>query len=540
MLRPAVTRLPQAHLIAGLAAIVGPTRVSTELPDLVAYSADFWPKLQIWKLGGDPERYPPDCVVWPSTEAEVQGVVSFCAEHAIPLIPYGGGSGVCGGTVPISGGVVVDLKRLRSIVAIDRDSHTVTAEGGILGQHLEDRLAAAGFTLGHFPSSIMCSTLGGWLATRSGGQFSSRYGKIEDMVLSLRVVLADGSVLDTADRSTGDPDWTQLLVGSEGTLGFITQATLRVHAAPASRHFRGFKFHTLYDGLTAMRLVMQAGLEPVVLRLYDPFDSMVALGKQDAPGDGAAEAHGMRGAIERLSHWATTRPGAAGGFTRRLRRAARTKAIAAALSVPSVVNKLAQAVPSQCLLIIGFEGPDEAVQRSAWRSRQILLDADGTDAGSHVGETWLAKRHAVSFKQARIYQTGSFVDTMEVATTWDRLPQLYESVRRAVSPHAFIMAHFSHAYREGCSIYFTFAAHRSNAERSAGLYDTIWDAALLATQAAGGTTSHHHGVGISKKHAMVAEHGEMLRAWRALKDAMDPQGILNPGKLFPDNAGGGA
>ncbi|MEZ4266820.1 MAG: FAD-binding oxidoreductase [Myxococcota bacterium] len=539
MLRLAVSRLPQAQLIAGLAAIVGPTRVSTELPDLVAYSADFWPKMQIWKLGGEPERYPPDCVVWPGTEAEVQDVVRFCAKHSIPLIPYGGGSGVCGGTVPLSGGVVVDVKRLRAITHIDRESHTVTAGGGIIGQHLEDRLAAAGFTLGHFPSSIMCSTLGGWLATRSGGQFSSRYGKIEDMVTSLRVVLADGSVLDTADRSEGDPDWTQVMVGSEGTLGFITSGTLRIHPAPASRYFRGFKFHTLHDALVAMRLVMQAGLEPVVLRLYDPFDSMIALGKSESPGDDR-ESAGVRAVVERMTHWAADRREAvrSTGITRRFRRAAGRKAIAAALSVPSVINRLAEAVPSQCLLIIGFEGPDESVQRSAWRSRQILLDADGVDAGSQIGETWLAKRHAVAFKQARIYQADSFVDTMEVATTWDRLPQLYDSVRRAVTPHAFIMAHFSHAYREGCSIYFTFAAHRPTAERSAALYDTIWDAALQATQKAGGTASHHHGVGVAKKHAMAQEHGEMLRVWRALKDALDPQGIMNPGKLFPDNAGG--
>ncbi len=534
-----MSRLPQAQLIAGLAAIVGPSRVSTELPDLVAYSADFWPKLQIWKMGGEPERYPPDCVVWPGDEAEVQAVVSFCAQHTIPLIPYGGGSGVCGGTVPLSGGVIVDLKRIRAITRIDRASQSVTAGGGIIGQHLEDRLAAAGYTLGHFPSSIMCSTLGGWLATRSGGQFSSRYGKVEDMVASLRVVLADGSVLDTADRSDGDPDWTQLIVGSEGALGFITSATLRVHPKPESRYFRGFKFHTLHDGLTAMRLLMQAGLKPVVLRLYDPFDSRIALGKSASAGDDP-RSPAVREGIERMTRWAAERRESAPrvGLARRLQRAAGRKAIAAALSVPSLLNRLAETVPSQCLLIIGFEGPDEAVQRSAWRSRQILLDADGIDAGSQIGETWLEKRHAVAFKAARIYQAGSFVDTMEVATTWDRLPRLYDSVRHAVSPHAFIMAHFSHAYREGCSIYFTFAGHRPTAERSAALYDTIWDAALQAAHAAGGTMSHHHGVGVSKKHAMALEHGEMLRVWRALKDALDPQGIMNPGKLFPDNAGG--
>ena len=277
-----MSRLPQSELLAGLTAIVGDERVSTTLPDLVSYGGDFWPKLQIWKMGGDIERYPPDCVVWPESEAAIAAVVRFCVDHKVPVVPYGAGSGVCGGTLPLHGGVVVDVKRVgEPAFSIDRESLTVTAPAGLNGQHLEDRLETAGFTLGHFPSSIMCSTVGGWLAARSAGQFSSRYGKIEDMVVSLRVVLPDGSLLDTADRAPGEPDWNQLLIGSEGTLGVITAATLRIHPAPASRSLRGFRFLHLNDALRAMRLVMQAGLRPMVLRLYDPFDSMMALGRSE-------------------------------------------------------------------------------------------------------------------------------------------------------------------------------------------------------------------------------------------------------------------
>ena len=156
------------------------------------------------------------------------------------------------------------------------------------------------------------------------------------------------------------------------------------------------------------------------------------------------------------------------------------------------------------------------------------------DLGDGPGERWLEKRHSVSFKATKMYAAGAFVDTMEVATTWDRLHALYDAVHAAVSPHAFVMAHFSHAYREGCSIYFTFAAARHQPARAETLYDTLWDAALSATHEIGATASHHHGVGLSKKHMMRSEHGEMLRIWHALKSAADPAGIMNPGKLFPE------
>ena len=169
-------RLAQTKLVAGLARIVGNAHVSTSPPDRIAYSADSWPKHQIWKLGGEVERYPPDCICWPANEAELAEVIRFLGEHRIPVVPYGGGSGVCGGTVPIHGGVVLDVKRMNAVISVNHDSLVVEAQAGVNGQHLEDHLASVGLTLGHFPSSIMCSTLGGWLAARglycSGGDRS--------------------------------------------------------------------------------------------------------------------------------------------------------------------------------------------------------------------------------------------------------------------------------------------------------------------------------------------------------------------------------
>jgi alkyldihydroxyacetonephosphate synthase len=520
------------HVIKGLTDIVGRDYVSVSTPDRVAYSADFWPKAQIWKMGGDVARFKPDVIVWPADEADVSAILTFCHEWRIPVIPYGAGSGVCGGTVPIHGGVIVDVKRLNRMRAVDFCSSTVMADAGINGQLLEDRLNGHGLTLGHFPSSIMCSTLGGWLACRSAGQFSSRYGKIEDMVLDLRVVTADGSIVDTAERSPGAPDWTQLLVGSEGTLGIITSAQLKVHPLPEEQRFRGWRFKQLPDALAAMRRIMQSGLTPNVLRLYDPFDSALALGKKGAKDASESPIDRVVGALK-LGHVAQ----AGRSLLDPLLKRTKERAIAGALSTPKLVNKIIHAMPTSCLLIIGFEGASASVEEDLWRAGQILVDSGGQDAGAAPGENWLKNRYNVSFKQSPLYAAGAFVDTMEVATTWDRIYSLFEGVREAVSPYALVMAHFSHAYRDGCSIYFTFAAYRRDAKKSEQLYDKIWNQALDAAHAAGATISHHHGVGLSKKHAMAHEHGEMLRVWRAIKDVLDPHGIMNPGKLFPDGAG---
>ena len=521
-------RLSQSEIIGGLVALLGESRVSTSAPDVIAMSADFWPKTQIWKMNGEVERFPPDCVVWPRDDQELSDVVAYCAERGIPIVPYGGGSGVCGGTVPVHGGVVVDMKRMSGEVQVDRASLTVEAPAGINGQQLEDRLNGYGLTLGHFPSSIMCSTLGGWLAARSAGQYSSCYGKIEDMVVSLRAVLPSGEIVDTDERQAGEPDWTQVLVGSEGTLGLITSARLRVHPAPKHRWLRGFRFHHLHDGLEGMRQVMQAGLRPMVFRLYDPLDTFIAMNSGKSADRG--------GLIDLLRSGAPKEPGK--GIGSRVFKGVARAGLSSGLALPAALNRFAQALPSNCKMVVGFEGPEEAVKVQAERAALLLQREGGEDMGAGPGEHWLANRYSVSFKQSRIYQAGAFVDTMEVSTTWDRLEALYEEVRRAVAPHAFIMAHFSHAYREGCSIYFTFAASRSGSDRAELHYERIWQSALGAVHKVGASASHHHGVGLLKRDAMVEEHGNMLRVWRVLKDALDPKGIMNPGKLFPDGAGG--
>ena len=508
-------------LLKELREAVGDANVRRGEPERIAYSSDMWPRHQIWKLGGDVRRYPPDAVVWAHTEQEVAEVTRVCRRHAVPLIPYGAGSGVCGGAVPLRGGVMLDLKRMNRVLEVDDHDLTVTAEAGIIGMHLEEELLDRGYTLGHFPSSILCSTLGGWLAARSAGQFSSRYGKIEDMVISMRAVLPDGERVSTAQSEPFD--WTQVIVGSEGTLGSITSATLRIHPAPEAEAYRGYRFRSIKEGMRAIRILMQSGLEPHLVRLYDPFDSLLHSSDSESSGGISAALDPVRELL--------------GGRVKSLApRGARNFGIALALSFPSLINRAIDALPVSCLMIIGFQGQRGHVDDDMQRARGLLEDAGGVDGGEGPGLRWRANRYSVSFKQSPMFEAGAFVDTMEVACTWSRLDGLYRDVRRAVSPHVLVMAHFSHAYREGCSIYFTFAGHKRDPAALERLYDRVWSDGLAAVVQAGATISHHHGIGYAKRDHMRREHGAGLRLLYGVKDVLDPTGFMNPGKVLPDRA----
>jgi alkyldihydroxyacetonephosphate synthase len=496
---------------------------SCEPADLWAMSRDCWPRTLLWtKAGLTP--HPPDVVAWPADAEQVAATVRFAAERQVAVVPFGAGSGVCGGAVPVRGGIALDLKRITGPLAIDLPARTVTAGSGINGQRLEELLNEKGATLGHFPSSIYCSTVGGWLAARSAGQLSSRYGKIEDMVLSVEAVDGTGALLHTLDGPSAGPDLTQLLVGSEGTLAVITSAKLRIWPAPAARWLRGIRFPTVQAGMRALHSIMRAGLRPAVARLYDPLDTLLA-GK----GGGA----GLK--IPQPLRWVVD--------------ATQAEALRLALRAPMLLNRLVDALPAQSLMILGFEGDAEDDCAEEGESALALCrSARGDDLGPAPGEKWLANRYKISYRQSPLFSAGAFVDTMEVATTWDRLDSLYHQVRRAVQGLAFVMAHFSHAYLEGCSIYFTFVGlagapadqiargsregAEEDLEEAESRYDACWKAALGAVADEGATISHHHGVGLSKQIFLPREHGEGMRQLRALKNAFDPHGILNPGKLL--------
>lgn len=561
-------------------------RVSTRPEDLLCYSRDMWARSLLAVASGQPPGPPPAAVVWPRDTGEVEAIVRLCREHHAPLVPFGAGSGVTGAAVPSEGGLVVDVKRMRHY-RIDPVRMEVTFEPGLLGWHLEDALAARGLTLGHFPSSIMCSTVGGWVATRGAGQMSTKYGKIEDMVRALTVVTGDGRRRHLDSGEHGGFDLVQAVTGSEGTLGFITEATCAVRRAPAKRAMRGYWFPDVDSGLHGIRHLMQRGLRPAVVRLYDEIDTLIAgMGRGHVRhASGPREAgHELGSTAGRLLHLLSSRVGkidlGAPGrppldleeLVELLKPDARRAAgllerwatqLLASSATP--VNRLLDAILPRfqvgCVLILGCEGEPDLTDAEAEYARQELVGLGGRDLGEEPGLRWLRKRYDVSFKQPKMYAAGALVDTIEVAATWDRLPLLHSLVRAAIGQHALVMAHFSHAYADGCSIYFSFVmrapsldgyAERGGdrppdraadpAERLAKLeadrrrYDALWRAAMGAAVRAGGTISHHHGVGRLRTPFMAAEHGESVRLLGALKRAADPDGILNPGKLVPPEA----
>ena len=517
-----------------LEAIVGPRRVSMRPVDLDTYARDMWPRLLIAYREGTQPAPRPHAVVWPEHVREVVSVVKLARAAGIPIVPYGGGSGVCGGAVPLRGGITIDTKRMQALRSVHGDELVCDVEAGLSGERFERELSRRGYTFGNFPSSIYCSTVGGWLATRAAGQLSTKYGKVEDRVAGLTVVTGRGEVIETdgPNRALRGPSWNQLLVGSEGTLGIITSARLRVSPAPQLRVFRGFEVDSVQQGTEAIRRVLQKGLRPAVVRLYDELDTLInAFGShhEEAP-------HEVRGPTPPVSTGALPAWPAAekpqGKMVDRLLGFAKSAALGRSALVNKLVGTVAEKIARRgCRLIIGLEGARIRTEVEAALTFHELENMGARDKGEDPGWAWLKNRYHVSYRMSPVFRDGAFVDTMEVASSWERLMDLYHSVRGAIGQHAVVMAHFSHAYVDGCSIYFTFAGSAPDRAAAERLYDAIWRDGMEATTRVGGTISHHHGVGLLKAPYMAGEHREAMAIFEAAKASLDPDGIFNPGKM---------
>lgn len=451
-------------VLARLGAIC-PTSVDSV--ELAEASRDWWPQAMIWALDGQVAALA-SVVASPTSAAQVAEVLRVCNEAGIPVTAAAGRSGVCGASVPVHGGVVLDLCGMTGVVDVDATSLVLDVLPGTFGDHLEHQLRADhGVTLGHWPQSVALSTVGGWLACRSAGQLSTRYGKIEDMVLGLDVVLADGTAISTGGSPAAavGPDLTQLFVGSEGTLGIITGARLRLHHVPTHERRAAYAFASFEDGVDAMRRVLQRGATPAVLRLYDP-----------------AEA-------DRSYHTGDV-----------------------------------------ALLLVLDEGEVAIVDSTMELVAEVCRDGAPADV-EHVAH-WLEKRNDVAALEALISR-GFVVDTMEVAGRWRVLPAIYRATVDAlagVPGTVSASAHQSHSYQEGGCLYFTFAAKVEPEDRDR-YYRDVWDAGSRAVLATGGALSHHHGVGLNRSRFVAEALGPAFGVLQATKDALDPKGILNPGKL---------
>jgi alkyldihydroxyacetonephosphate synthase len=483
-------------------------QVSTTLPDRLAGSRDLWQRTLIeTQHGSGLAGELPLGVARPETAEDVAALVELARREGMPLVPFGAGSGVCGAIAPDARTLVVDTKRMRSV---ERRGDVLVVGPGTLGILLEESLARKALTLGHFPSSILCSTVGGWVAARGAGQCSGRYGKIEDMLFGADAVLGTGETVRFR-RRTGGLDLLPLLVGSEGTLGILTSLSLRLLPAPEARTFRSYELPDLDAGVAALRRIYQSGLRPAVARLYDPLDS--ALLRQRPRASGAP-----RPDVPLQPNRHTTILSLLGG----------------ARALNGAVELLERTLLTACKLVLVFEGRSGEVEEDAAAAGTLARELGGTSLGEAHARTWFERRYAVSYEQSRVFRHDAWSDTLEVAAPWSRLTSLYHSLRRAVGRHALVMAHFSHAYPDGCSIYFTFLA-RSREGTAVELHREVWRDALAAALEAGGTISHHHGVGRVRAEALAGELGAGgLSVLRALKRAWDPDGILCPGSPLAD------
>ena len=453
---------------------LGPDRVQTDPAALDAHLHDQW---VISILRGLEKRSPrPVCVVVPRSTAEVARVLEIADADRVPVVPYGGGSGVCGGAVAPAGAMVVDLRAMNRIVELNERAMTVRAEAGVMGGDLERWLQSRGATMGHFPQSIDVSTVGGWVATRSAGQLSTKYGNIEDMLLSFEAVLPGGRIVRTrpVPRASTGPDLRAFFIGSEGTLGILTEATFRVHPAPEGSRRHAYSFGDMHAGLETIREVVRAGWRPAVLRLYDP--------------------------TEAARNFAGTAP------------------------------------EGRALLLLMAEGPPALVDAEAAAVALASASHGGESCGEEPVSSWLVHRNQVPTFESFLEQ-GILVDTIEVATGWDRIHDLYDSVlaaMQAVDGLLVASGHSSHSYTQGTNIYFTFAARPQKMTDAEPLYFRCWEAAMSATLAAGGTISHHHGIGRLRAGWLRRELGSAYELLIALKRAIDPHGIMNPGALLEE------
>jgi alkyldihydroxyacetonephosphate synthase len=440
----------------------------------------------------------PDAVVMPGTPAQVTELLEICSREGIAVVPFGGGTSVVGGVDAVAGPherlVALDLRRMRG-AEVDPVSLTATLGPGLRGPEAEDAVRAHGLTIGHFPQSFEYATIGGFAATRSAGQASSGYGRFDELVTSLAMVTPAGALRTLATPHTAaGPSLRELVLGSEGVLGAITEVTVRLRLAPEARRYEGWMAPDFATGCDVIRALAQADAVPDVVRLSDEAETRVSFGLS-GPG-------GLRRA-------------ALGAYLalRRRRRG--------------------------CLVICGWEGDREAVDRRRAASARVLRRGGAAPLGEAPGRTWERGRFDGPYLRDELMDLGYMAETLETAHTWSRLDELYRAVRAAIGvalsaqgTPGIVLCHLSHAYRDGASLYFTFIA-RSRRDEEIEQWRAVKTAACEAIVATRGTITHHHGVGRDHLPYMPAEVGETgVETLRELKARLDPAGIMNPGKLL--------
>ncbi|HCN09419.1 MAG TPA: FAD-binding oxidoreductase [Lentisphaeria bacterium] len=456
--------------IEQLATLLGNDRVSRDPDALAAHSYDAWPVAVKWRRQNKAPLQP-EAIVTPTSVDDVSRLLAWASAHNVPVTPWGAGSAVTGAPLAAQGGVSLDLGGMDKTIALNRINHTVRVEAGKMGHHLEAELHAAGLTLNHSPQSLDRSTVGGWLATRASGQFSSRWGSIENLCVSFTVVLPDGRIIEMPDtpRSATGPDLRHLFIGSEGTMGVIVDVTMRVFELAEQRLYETVVFDRLTDGIDAIRRIMQHGLRPFVLRLYD---------EDEAP-------HAMKDASSR-----------------------------------------------QPVLFLGCEGTSAMATTEMNACVEVCSADNGTPVGGAAVEAWMERRFDFSAVENVLDRPGGFAETIEIASGWDKIGQLYQDMKAALVPLADeVLGHFSHAYTHGTSLYLILIGACEDDDAAEQRLLEIWDVAMERCLAGGGAISHHHGIGYVRRQYLKPYLGEVHDLLCNVRSVVDSAGIMNPGKF---------
>ncbi|MET7401553.1 FAD-binding oxidoreductase [Dactylosporangium sp. NPDC005572] len=461
---------PLSPVTDALRRSLGPDAVRTGDADLDARSHDTWPVATVWaKLGRHPYR--PDVVVLARGLSDVVETLRIAAATGTPVTAWGLGSSVTGQPLPVRGGIVLDLSGHVTEPELNETDRTVTVAAGVRGSDLEAWLNERGRSLNHFPQSLGRSTVGGWVATRATGQFSSRYGGIEQLLVGCQVVLADGNVADLGQRprSATGPDLKQLFIGSEGTLGIVTRVTLKVYALPQHRIVEAFTMPDVESGLAAMRHISQAGLRPFLVRFYDRDEAAHAVPDMPAAGP---------------------------------------------------------------VLFLGHEGMIDIAVAEHAAATTIVESLGGTTMGAAPVNAWLDRRFDFSTVERLLAEPGGYAETIEVANVWSRLGPMYAELKHELAPLAGeVLGHFSHVYEQGSSLYVILLGRAPDDENALSRLQEIWARAMKVVVAHDGEISHHHGGGLARQAWVEESLGTGFPVLRMLKDSLDPAQLLNPGKL---------
>lgn len=443
----------------------------------------------------------PDGVAYPTLDDQVCDLIRYAQEVGAGVIPFGGGTSVVGHINPPPGDtpvLTVDLSRLSQIRRFDETSHLATFGAGIAGPDLEAQLRARGYTLGHFPQSFELSTLGGWVSTRSTGQQSLGYGRIENLFAGGRLEAPAGTLeIPTFPASAAGPDIREMVLGSEGRLGILTEVTVRVRPLQEREDFHAVFFPDFERGQVAVRQILQAGLSLSMQRLSTSTETATTLA--------LAGHEGMINALERL------------------------------LSLRGVKQE-------KCMLLLGFMGSNPLVRVTRKQALRIARKHDGVHVGRIFGKQWYKNRFRSPYLRNTIWEMGYAVDTLETATHWTKVSRMLDAIESAlrtgladIGERVHIITHLSHVYPHGSSIYTTFLFRIApDSDETLRRWQVLKKAASQAILALGGTISHQHGVGEDHMPYLSSEKGPLgMAAIRDLCHRFDPKGIMNPGKLVP-------